>query len=355
MPARRGRIGGEFEIDPLWLTVAQGSAQSLPAQDYFANGRGCLAGILRDVGLDSANGILVPEYVCESVIRTVVDSGFEPIFYRVRPALEVDLDGLLAAARSRRSHLAAAIFVDYFGLSECASGVSEFKNALPEIPVIRDNAQALFEMDRHGEEDYRFSSLRKWLPVPDGGRAERKDGRALVPGEDEAPFVGPKLAGNLEQFWVSRRDFAASVPPLIHSEAGETLVDDLGGAPARMSLVSRTILSHVDLDEVRARRRENFLVLANLLEAAGIAPIRDIGDDRVPMFLPVSIENRDQVRSRMRAEGVYCPAHWPVPRQLTGAVVEGRLWEHELSLIIDQRYGPEDMAVLADVLVRAIG
>lgn len=344
------RIGGELEIAPALLDRSGGP---LPGEGYYATGRGALAAILRDTRRTrSGEIVLVPDYVCESVIQTVIALGLVPQQYEVTADLNIFTDAVIELARGNRRSLLAVIFVDYFGLSACDRWVSCFKAALPEVPVIRDSVQALFEMGKQGLEDYRFTSLRKWLPTPDGASVTGVADAAL-PMESDSDFVAHKLLGNIERYWAQDALTGPDDDAYRHIETGERELEALGTRPARMSMVSRVILSNIDLDQVAARRRLNFTELSTMITAHGLRPILDLTDDRVPHFLPIRVDDRDRVRARLREEQIYCPAHWP-RHSLVRRVVKNDLWDQELSLVIDQRYGTADMARLSDALGRAL-
>lgn len=66
----------------------------------------------------------------------------------------------------------------------------------------------------------------------------------------------------------------------------------------------------------------------------------EMGDRDVPMFVPVLVKKqlRNELRQYLIKNEVYCPIHWP--SELGGA---DKLYDCELSLVCDQRYGIEDM------------
>ena len=74
----------------------------------------------------------------------------------------------------------------------------------------------------------------------------------------------------------------------------------------------------------------------------------DIENMDCPLFVPVIIKNgkRDVIRKKLVDNEIYCPVHWPHP----DANCESNLYEMELSLVCDQRYGREDMQRIVDVL-----
>src|SRR5690606_8896529 len=111
------------------------------------------------------------------------------------------------------------------------------------------------------------------------------------------------------------------------------------------------VLASTDRDAVVEKRRANFRALETAITPLGLRPIVPLGDGCAPLFLPIRIDDRDAVRRALAAEGIFCPAHWPVPKtHEAGVATARRLYETELSLVVDQRYDETDMRRIAAAL-----
>jgi len=199
--------------------------------------------------------------------------------------------------------------------------------------------------------DYAFTSLRKALPVPDGALVTPPFAMIL----DDQPasaFALAKLAGGLAKD-ARRFEPAEDSSFLALLRQGEELLDGDGAYRAAMSWMSASLLEGIDRDAVAARRRRNFVDLAARIEPLGLRPIVPLAEGSVPLFLPVRLAGRDAVRQELAGEGIFCPAHWPAPAGALGVASAARLYESELSLVIDQRYDAADMERIAAVLVRS--
>ena len=106
-------------------------------------------------------------------------------------------------------------------------------------------------------------------------------------------------------------------------------------------MIAEKLYANADECFVRERRLRNAKYLVSELEKIGLKPILPLQDDKVPLFVPVLLPNRNEIRSSMFDHDVFCPVHWP----LDGLdVKKGKeMAEHELSLVIDQRYDEKDM------------
>lgn len=50
------------------------------------------------------------------------------------------------------------------------------------------------------------------------------------------------------------------------------------------------------------------------------------------------------------SNNIYCPIHWPIPERIMLNNETRQVYEEELSLICDQRYGNNDMLRIAKVI-----
>lgn len=67
--------------------------------------------------------------------------------------------------------------------------------------------------------------------------------------------------------------------------------------------------------------------------------------------MSVFIKRRDEIRKAFFHNNIFCPIHWPADWQINYSDVRTNpLYEMELSLICDQRYGEEEMTMQLEIL-----
>lgn len=338
-------IGGDFELLP-----GQVSAEGGASADAFSSGRAAFYAVLGDAherfGVTS---VLLPEYICGSVITCVEDAQLPYAYYPVGLDLLPDVTALRALVAGAAAPV-AVLLVDYFGLT----GLPIDPSALGDGAItVLDRSHSPYDRALPHGVDYLFATLRKALPVADGGFAVSAHGPLTPVSGCEAPFVAEKLEAAL----VKAHAEADGLPDdayLAHGRAGERMLDEERFYECGMSATSARILREADCAAIGARRRENFMALEAMLEPLGIAPLRRLAAGRVPLFLPVALGNRDETRAALAAERVFCPVHWPWPVGVLAAPPrpESALWRNELSLVIDQRYGEHEMRRIAGALGR---
>lgn len=345
-------IGGEFEIGPALLTPTR---RLFDPRTAFASGRAALHAIVADaVRRHDVGLVLLPDYLCRSMVVAVEDAGCAYDYYPVSDDLRPDVD-VLSARLSAEGRRTAVVLVDYFGLVDPLEDASVLGRLSPRPVIVLDQSQSALAFSLPDGADYSFTTYRKSLPTPDGAPVLTRRGGLTPPTDLEAPFVEGKLAGNE----IKARAEAEGLPDeayLVPEHEAECLLDDGRFYERRMSDTSATILGNLDLEAVAARRRENFATLAASIGDLGVMPIRELRDRTVPLFLPVLLPERDRVRAVLASKRIFCPVHWPWPRGLTiePRNRDSRLWREELSLVIDQRYGSTEMALIADALAQAL-
>ena len=64
-----------------------------------------------------------------------------------------------------------------------------------------------------------------------------------------------------------------------------------------------------------------------------------------PLFVPVLVPEgrRDALRKHLIQNEIYCPVHWPLTEHHKIDQRSAAIYENELSLVCDQRYGAADM------------
>ena len=207
--------------------------------------------------------------------------------------------------------------------------------------------------------DFAFSSLRKTLPVPDGGilwspreldlppqprgsaeGSELKLAAMLLKGRYLEAGGGDDLKERFRRLQVQGEEQLGRSPVAAASPAAREAV--IGGAPLPW----------------RVRRSDNAVHLLGLIAGLEIAePLFDewpAGAAPLGVVLVFRSEDlRDRVRELLREAGVYCPIHWRIERpRLTSERVRD-LSSRVLTIPTDWRYSDADMERVASILREA--
>ncbi len=334
-------IGGEFEIDHRFT---RGIKKDLPAafnKGYFySSGRAAIFHILNFSVSTGKQKILLPDYLCDSIVDAVKLTSIPFEFYSINSDLSINIDSV----REKYNDKCLLLIINYFGGADIHNEIKKIRSVSSTASIILDNAQALFSMFESFDVDFMFTSFRKQLPVPDGAWVISRNAE-LFQCEENNSFAQYKFAAGLLK---NNKQFV-SVSDQVYLDLfkkGDSLI--LSNINSKISDITTTILKSIDFDSIRQKRIDNSQYLIEGLHKIGISPIINFSNNVVPLFVPVFIHNRDHLRQKMRNHNIFIPVHWPQCEEVTSP--DKRLYGEELSLIIDQRYSKNHMSKILSLI-----
>ena len=307
---------------------------------HAMSGRAALELVAADLKIErGAKSIYMPAYCCDSMLEPFKKQGYEIKLYAVEPYSKT------VHRQVFTDHGCDAILLlDYFGFETEETAVFAMMENLRGTAVIVDRVQSAFSETKALEyADYTVTSWRKWF-FSNAAEAEKKCGEWLVPSPtntNERYVSLRKEAAKLKAEYMANGGSKAEFLNMFR-EAEEFLDEDYSDYAADAESIE--LLKTVDTDYIISRRRENAALIYNELSKLPTEIIRPLyaqmGENDVPLFVPVLVkpELRAELRQHLIKNEVYCPIHWP--SELGGA---NKLYDGELSLICDQRYGAEDI------------
>lgn len=324
-------IGGEFEID----LKRKGSFSESPDTYYYSSGRSALYYILSSV---KVKRVWLPDYLCISVVEAVRKSGIKYVFYELDNNLDPKFETLAP------DEYDAVLLIDYFGLKNLSAIEKRFASLYPYTVLIEDDVQAYFDFEKRLNPyvHFSFTSLRKTFAVPDGGLVHTK--HKILTASSENTFVQYKLKGGSLKF--NRSEGVDDSEYLSLFEKGEEMIGE--NYDSLMSEDSKSLFAACNTGAIKKARRNNSNVILKGLKEFGVNTVIPVADDKTPLFIPIYLEDRNKVRKAMFQNNIFCPVHWP----LDGMPVKkgAEMAEHELSLIVDQRYIADDMNRILNIL-----
>jgi len=339
--------GGEFYYDDQWKT----DLPSFPTQGttFLNGGKACLTVIcnyLRDHGISR---VLLPAYLCPTIVDTFESCGLSCDYYNIFPDFSIDPKDL-------ERHLAdkqAVYFINYFGFSPSL----EILNYLSELQragriVIEDNAQAGFLTRVTG--NFAYNSMRKLCPF---------DGGYLKTAHDIKPYLAA---------YIGRENHRLPLIRQYRSQLRDYLFEDIGDRESLESLFAlaesyyardnvvlgdeqeRHEIEHLDWSVIKQVRRKNYTrLLRSIAGLSSISPIFPaLQPDNMPLGLPVYVSNglRDPLNDYLGENGIGLTIHWEDlasdPR-LNGNALAVEMTSKILTLAIDQYTSQEQLDFLS--------
>lgn len=320
---------------------------------YYDSGRSALTQALGRVLRECrCKRCLVPSYTCSTVIQPFINAGFELNFYNVDKKLKIsdaNLEKLIQTIDP-----GVFLFHNYYGNNDIdPQNHYLYKYRERGGIIIEDYTQFLFGMtqERLNSVDYAVCSLRKWMPITDGGfliSSKPFDEKRVYFEE----FVGlKKQAQRMKAEYLNGNEKAEKEQFLKLNLNAERLLDETCEIHG-MSVAAYGRLSLTDMEYIKKKRRANALVLAaGLLGNDDVISAIDIDDNTVPLYYPVYTQNRESLQSLLRESDIYAPVLWPKdPIVSVNDVACDHIYNDLLCIPCDERYDKEDMTRIVSVL-----
>lgn len=316
-------IGGYFELEK-----GRGGNYPHAAGLKVGSGRQGLELILRTLPENAE--LIIPDYTCEVILEPIERLNILYHRYEVNDNLELSEEPEL----KENQYL---IYTNYFGIKDAYALKLEKKYG---SHLILDNAQAFFmARPRYAQA---FYSPRKFVGVPDGGIA--------FPNEFERAGLilkdSPKdISWNRCSALLKRIDLDAQAGYSDYKKNEEKLVDK---ALKQMSNLTRAMLESIDWEDIKETRRENFKFLNEALGKKNLLRIEEIDSYACPMVYPFRTKDKG-LREALIKEKIFVATYWPNSKYKMEASSE-RLRDEILPLPIDQRYNPNDLQRIINII-----
>lgn len=293
--------------------------------------------------------ILLPEFICESVIRCFSEDRIQ--FYHIGKDLKIDFADL---RKKMTRDVSAVYIVHYFGQLQAQEELMRIRKIADEMGVvmIEDTTQSLFSKHMLIG-DYAIASVRKWMQTPQGAVLYAGNGKELP-----EPLTLPQSRDNDRARAMVLKDLFLSGEYDTNAQyrkmfsACERRID-LAEKNERMSDLAHFIIGCVRVSALTEQRRSNANRLKRHLDEMGLYGVCDFSETECPFVYPLRVKNRDSFREYLIRHHIYCAVHWPFDAVGQSARKNAAaLSETLISLPIDQRYKSEDMDYLAEVISR---
>ena len=317
---------------------------------YCLSGRTAIDLILQEILQKRlVQSVAMPAWCCDSMIAPFLAHGIDVKFYDVSLETRMTTNDHESSISYSFSNTDSTDKIDIFYLTNYFG----YENTLPIETVKRlkekgcvilyDRTHSFLMEDEAYQEkaDYSFASIRKWMGVVGGAAVNGLTEKTQL---KECPYIAIKekaMRGKYRYLTgdgrVKKDDFLAAF-----GEFGHQLAADY--CNYEMDDLSYTFYKQEDLHAMAKKRRENAAYIQKNLK--GVQFIYNLTDNSVPLFVPVLFktkEQRDCVRKKLIEQQIYCPVHWPQPKQIPASFQVNDIVSRELSLICDQRYGIEEI------------
>jgi hypothetical protein len=347
-------VGGELYNEERWLT----NKRTLTTDGmYFLNGGMACLIVISDFLLDhKIRSILLPTYLCPSIVNIFEHQGLVCDYYQVNQDLSVDLDDL----RRKLTTNQAIYLINYFGFPHSVR-TRDFINELHNEGklIVEDNAQAGFLSPLIG--DFVFNSMRKLVPY---------DGGYLITRFNMHPYIQKYKQRSNNRLPVIR-EYRKKLLPYLKNGEGRydnlvrlfTLSEQLYAQDMVVlgDGVEKEHIERLDWVGITQARRQNYQYMAQFVK--GIPKISPVFpallEGMMPLGFPVYFSgvSRDLVNNELGNAEVGLCIHWDdllTDRRTNSNKIAVEMASTMLTLTIDQRVTVDQIEYLAKTLRNSI-
>lgn len=306
-------IGGEYYYSPSIILkkkkfdIYSYLKEKYPNKEFSFTGGAyySLFRIIDDIGFEKEQEILLPSYLCPTILIPFKKRNVKYNFFGINEKLEIDIEDL----KSKISEQTRAVFfINYFGFPPDIKTKNFIKQLKRDgIIIIEDCVQSFFsDIELIG--NYVFNSFRKFLHI-DGSVIISEH---LIESTDkEKEFTKYFFLKSIGQFLkmltveIQFIDFSKLYLRLF----AEANVDYYKHTNVKMNWWSKFILSKHNINKLKKRRKENFEELLTNLKSISI--FDHISENITPLGFIVKFDgSRDQIKEKLMRKNIYCPVHW---------------------------------------------
>lgn len=340
----------EFGSDFHYIGGFQGTGNTLrdfyPHANYYADGRQALIHLYHSQGWQR---LWVPEYFCYEVIESLKQAGLNLMFYTDYPGSNDD-EQTLEAIQQKGHFLPtdAILRMNYFG-------TRLYRNSehLSVAAVVEDHTHDLIgDWPIHSTADWCIASLRKSLPIPEGGILWSPMGMRL-PEQPSTSEENERIAAiRWDAMRLKARYLEGELIEKATFRSGYVDTEEFFDTVPVCALdsASQGYLRTFDIRAWYNRKRENWELLSDIRKD-GVRVVYPAGLGCYPFSLVFQFDNpdeRDRVRKEMIAQQIYPAILWNIPAPASGDVFS--FSRCMLSVHCDARYSRDEILEMKSII-----
>lgn len=340
----------EFGSDFHYIPAICGAGKTLydfhPQTNLYADGRQALIHLYQSQGW---NLLWMPEYFCYDVVESLKQAGLNLRFYADYPGYGGDSKTLEAIRRRGLFKPKDAILrVNFFGTRSYRSPEN-----LPVAAVVEDHTHDLiggWAMNSHA--DWCIASLRKTLPIPEGGILWSPIGLKLPDAPTKSEENERIASVRWEAMKLKARYLAGVKVEKAAFRAGYVDTEPFFDTAPVCALdeCSWEYLHSFDIQDWYKKKRDNWEILSGIRkEGLKVLGFENYGCYPFSLVLVFDSQtDRDRVRKALIEHQIYPAILWNIP-----APTEGEIFEFSrgmLSIHCDARYSREDILTMKSII-----
>jgi len=339
---------------------------------FFRLGRDALVFGLETLNIKPSASILIPAYICDSLLKPLRNLGYNIIYFDINKDLSFDLKMIERQISS--SNIKAILTVHYFGFPSHMDALSKLCKRY-NVKVIEDCSHSyLTQIDGRtvgGSGDIAIYSMRKIIPTPDGGALRLKAVKQTYPSSKiknfswlkELLYFGSRAVETIICFMGFPNLYSSKMEKLkkqIRNILFEQNKNDgckIQSIPIENSFQLKAYLNDAAYKaHIIDKRQHNYNLLKSATKDLGITCLfPHLPDGCVPQYF-VLLDERKRLLLSLREHGIGA-VNWPgseLPEEITNRKADfpntNYLNKHLVMLPIHQSLSDKDISSIIDLL-----
>lgn len=314
---------------------------------FYANGRQALGALIQH---NAWKRIWVPEYFCYDVLK-FIKQDIELVFYDDLPIHRDPIQLKYLPFKDND----VLLRINYLGLSDWQD------NSEIPVEVIEDHSHDILgTWAQKSNADWSIASLRKTIPIPEGGMLWSPKNRAL-PVAPKSTVANEEVSSHrlnamsLKRKYLNGESISKEV---IRNTFIETEHDLVNLKTSALDASSFALLDQFDIRKWYAQKKINLVELSSLNSKVKILKSEDLVKNNPFSFIMVFNDNhqREVIRQKLIKQDIYPAILWPIPQDRSVHI--RHFSDTMLSLPCDARYSLDEIkeikAILEKVLAEAL-
>lgn len=343
MTNSRFSIGGQFQYDSkIFYDMQIKSIDKL----LFDGASSSLRFIITKLNFRSDEYVLLPSYLCPTIIENFNKMNIRTIFYSINYDFSINLIDLKSKLNNK---IKAIYFIDYFGMQHNEETIEFLKMMKSKgYTIIQDAVHTIYLNDYNNFiGTYCFNSLRKFGPI---------DGSILL--NDVNSSLNDKYNYNEEYLNTinkARNEKYKYVKGEIDNES--IFLEEFKKAEnfyennkeiSHIPFGKKVELEKLNLEYIKEKRTQNFEYIYEFLKGKSnvkIITTKETIGNNIPFSMIIFINNRERVRKELFNKRIFCPVLWDISDwdYIEDFQESLSISKKILMIPIDQRYDAGDM------------
>lgn len=279
---------------------------------YFTFGaHSSLLAVLDHLQISHKQFVLLPSYLCESVLCAFKQRSVNYIFYSVNSGLQPDFQDISA---KMTEEVRAILFIDYMGYSQY-SVLQPYQAmfARANVRIIQDAAQSVMLDEQHLYGHYVINSYRKITGVEGGMLLSKQPMQIQYAPGSNFRFLFLKRVGQALRYL--HLNFPSLLPAWFLFVLTKAESVYYNSKIYKLPRVNRYFLSRIDFNAQKKIHAHLNMLLRKSWGSLQPAHVRN--SNAAPLGYFMLTDHRNTLLKNLAAESIFCPVHWRLPAEIS--------------------------------------